>query len=107
MIAASPAPAIAAFIVRARRKIAGHFFVHHAVTADEAVPYVPQRLIARREFARMRQRGVIREAGAGRYWIDTAAYHADAERRRRIVVPVVIVLVVAAAAAILWAGYRA
>lgn len=102
----SPAPAIAAAIVRARRKNAAHFFVHHAVSADEAVPFVPQRPIARREFERMQARGVIRSAGDGKYWLDTVAYQADADRRRRILVPVVIAMVVVAALAIMLAGYR-
>src|SRR6188768_4331951 len=103
---ASPAPTIAAMIVRARRKIAAYFFVEHAVSAEEAVAYVPQRPIERREFARMQKRGVIRDAGGGKYWLDTAAYQADSDRRRRILVPVVIVLVVVAAVALMLAGYR-
>ena len=39
MIPGSPAPAIAAMIMRARRKIAGHFFVHHATSAEDAVAF--------------------------------------------------------------------
>ena len=105
MIAYSPAPAIAAMIVRARRRIAAYFFVEHAVSAEEAVAYVPQRPIERREFERMRKRGVIRDAGGGKYWLDTAAYQADAERRGRALVPVVIVLAIAAALALTFA-YR-
>lgn len=107
MIASSPAPGIiAAVLMRARRKIAAYFFVEHAISADEAVPYVPQQRIERNEFERMQARGVIRSAGDGKYWLDTAAYQADADRRRRILVPVVIVLVVAAALATMFAGYR-
>lgn len=105
MIAYSPAPTIAAMIVRARRRIAAYFFVEHAVSAEEAVAYVPQRPIERREFERMQKRGVIRDAGGGKYWLDTAAYQADADRRRRILVPLVIVLAVAAAVALTFA-YR-
>ena len=107
MIASSPAPSIiAAAMVRARRKIAAYFFVEHAISADDAVPYVPQRRIERREFERMQQRGVIRSTRDGKYWLDTAAYQADADRRRRILVPVVIVLVVAAALLLMLVGYR-
>ena len=105
MIAYSPAPTIAAMIVRARRKIASYFFVQHAVSAEEAVAYVPQRPIERREFERLRGRGVIRDAGGGKYWLDTVAYQADADRRRAILVPVVIVLAIAAALALTFA-YR-
>lgn len=106
MIAGSPAPAIAAMVIRARRKIAGHFFVHHATSAEDAVAFVPDRLIMRRQFERMQARGVIREAGAGRYWLDTAAYQADLDRRRRILVPLVIMLMVATALVTALAGYR-
>ncbi|RYD54124.1 MAG: hypothetical protein EOP60_08525 [Sphingomonadales bacterium] len=105
MIAYSPAPAIAAMIVRARRRIAAHFFVHHAVSAADAVPYIPQGLVMRRQFERMQHRGVIRSA-AGGYWLDTAAYQTELDRRRAILVPVVIFLAVAAAVAIMVAGYR-
>lgn len=99
MVAGSTvAPTIAAVVMRARRKIAGHFFAHHAVSADEAVAFVPDRLIVRRQFERMRHRGVIREAGAERYWIDTAAYQAENDARRRRLVPIVIVLALIAAA---------
>ncbi|MES2989686.1 MAG: hypothetical protein V4808_17475 [Pseudomonadota bacterium] len=106
MIAASPAPAIAAMIMRARRKIAGHFFVHHATSAEDAVAFVPQRRIMRRQFEQMQARGIVRDAGSGKYWLDTAAYQADGDRRRRILVPVVIVLAVVAAGVIMWAGYK-
>lgn len=106
MIAGSPAPAIAAMVMRARRKIAGHFFVHHATAAEDAVAFVPQRPIMRRQFEQMQARGVIRDAGGGKYWLDTAAYQAESDRRRRRLVPIVILLCVAAAAVIMWAGYR-
>jgi hypothetical protein len=105
MIIAPPPPTIAAMVMRARRKIAAHFFVHHAVSAEDAVAFVPQRPVMRREFEQMQGRGVIREASSGKYWIDTAAYQADADRRRRILVPIVIVLVVIVAG-LITLGYR-
>jgi hypothetical protein len=99
MIAASPVPSIVAgLVMRARRKIASHFFVHHATDADEAVVYVPQSPIEQRQFERMQRKGVIREAGAGRYWIDTAAYQADIDARRRKLVPIILLLILIAAA---------
>ena len=106
MIAGSPAPAIAAMVMRARRKIASHFFVHHAVSAEDAVAFVPDRLIMRHQFEKMQTRGVVRDAGGGKYWLDTAAYQADIDRRRRILVPVVLVLVVLAALVLMLVGYR-
>ncbi|WBY09573.1 hypothetical protein PIB19_09905 [Sphingomonas sp. 7/4-4] len=106
MIAASPVPSIVAGLVsRARRRIAAHFFFHHAIDAEDAVAYLPQSAIEQREFERMRGTGVIREASGGRYWIDTAAYQAEIDARRRKLVPIVIVLCVAIAAVILL-GYR-
>jgi hypothetical protein len=106
MIAASPVPSIVAgLVMRARRKIAAHFFVHHATSAEDAVAYVPQSHIEQRQFARMQSKSVIREAGAGRYWIDTAAYQAELDARRRRLVPIVIVLCLVVAGLIML-GYR-
>ncbi len=102
MIAASPMPAIAAAIMRARRKIAAHFFVHHAVSAEDAVTFVPDRHIMRRQFEHMKARGVVREASPGRYWLDTAAYQAEIDRRRAILVTVVIVLCLVIAGVVLF-----
>lgn len=107
MIAASPVPSIVAgLVMRARRRIAAHFFVHHATSAEDAVAYVPQSLIETRQFARMQGKGVVHEAGAGRYWIDTAAYQADIDARRRLLVPIVIALCVLAAVLITLAYQR-
>ena len=104
MIAASPVPSIVAGLVaRARRRIAAHFFVHHAVSAEEAVAFVPQSAIETRQFARMQAKGVVREAGAGRYWIDTAAYQAEIDARRRLLVPIVAALCIIAAGLVLLA----
>lgn len=100
MIAASPVPAIAATVMRARRRIADHFFVQRAVTADSAVPYAPQRPMIRHQFERWLARGVIRQGAPGRYWLDIAAYQAESDRRRNIMVPVVVVLAVGLAVAL-------
>lgn len=62
------------------------------------MPYVPDRAIVRRQFDRLRARGVIREAGAERYWLDTVAHGRDIERTRRVMVPIVLVLVLIGAA---------
>lgn len=107
MVTASPVPLIiAGATMRARHKIAAHFFVYHAISADDAVPYVPDHPIVRRQFEKMRDKDVIRQAEAGRYWIDTAAYQGEIDARRRVLVPVVIVLCLVAALAIMLAGYR-
>jgi hypothetical protein len=99
MIAASPVPTIVAgMVARARRKITAHFLVHHATSAEDAVAFKPQRPIEQRQFDRLRGKGVIREAGAGRYWLDTAAFQADTDARRKRLIPIVLILTLIAAA---------
>ncbi|AJP70948.1 hypothetical protein [Sphingomonas hengshuiensis] len=94
MIAYSPAPAIAAMLVRARRKIVGHFFAMHAISADEAVAFEPDSHILRRQFETMQARGIVRAGAPGTFWVDVAALNADHERRRWRLVPIAIVLIV-------------
>jgi hypothetical protein len=89
----SVGPTIAALVMRARRKIAAHFMAQHAISAEEAVGFVPGSLIMKRQFECWQARGVVRQAGPGRYWLDLNAYRADDEARRRRMVPVVVVLV--------------
>ncbi|NIJ20979.1 hypothetical protein FHS95_002671 [Sphingomonas naasensis] len=99
MIAASPVPSIVAgLVMRARRRIASHFFVHHATSAEDAVAYAPQNHIEQRQFEKMQGRGVVREAGAGRYWLDTAAWQAESDARRRRLIPIILLLVLIGAA---------
>lgn len=98
MIAATPLPAIiAAMIVRARRKIVQHFLFHHATAPADAVPYLPQSRIERSQFDRLKERGVIREEGAGRYWVDTDAFvELERARHRKALILVAVAAVVAA-----------
>jgi hypothetical protein len=106
MIAASPVPSIiAAMALQARRRIADHFCVQHAIGAEDAVAFVPQSRIDRGQFERMLGRGIVREAGEGRYWLDIQAYHDEIESQRRKLVPIVIVVAVITAGLILLA-YR-
>lgn len=99
MVAASPVPSmVAGLVMRARRRIAAHFFAHHATSADDAVAYVPQSALDERQFERMRSKGVVRYAGGDRYWIDTAAWQADLDARGRWLVAIVLVLLLVAAA---------
>lgn len=91
-------PPIAAMVIRARRKVAAHFLAQHAVSPDEAVTFVPDRTIVRRQFERMRHKGVVRDGPGGTYWLDVAALRADDEGRRRVLIPVAIVVLLIAAA---------
>lgn len=98
-MASSPAPMIvAALVSKARREITAHFMQLHAVTPGDAVAFVPDKLIVRRQFDKLVARGVIKQAGKDLYWLDTAAYNNDIEARRRKLVPVVIVVFVVLAA---------
>ncbi|NYT43025.1 hypothetical protein HZY97_19785 [Sphingomonas sp. R-74633] len=94
MIASSAPTVVGALAVRARRKIRAHFFVLHAVTAEEAVPFVPQRRIEQTQFDRMLRAGIVREAGKGRYWFDIVAWQKHQDRTRMILVPIVIAVCV-------------
>jgi hypothetical protein len=71
------APAAAAAVARARREIQHHFFSNDAVRPDRAVDFDPPNRLQRRQFERMRQRGIIQEATSGRYWLDVVAYDID------------------------------
>ncbi len=97
MISSSVPVSIGALAAGARRRIRAHFFALHAVSAEEAVPFVPQRAIERRQFERMQRAGIIHDAGQGRYWFDLAAFQKDQDRTRAILVPVVVVLCLAIA----------
>ena len=78
------ATAAAALVARARREIQHHFFSADAVRPDRAVSFEPGSGIERRQFERMRSRGIIQETGDGHYWLDVVAYDVDLRRRHRI-----------------------
>jgi len=97
VIAANTTGAIAALAMRARRQVKAHFLAYHAVSPEEAVPYVPQRRLERTQFVRLLRRGVIREAKSEHYWLDLESDRREEERRRAILVPLVVALAVACA----------
>lgn len=80
--------------MRARRNIRACFFAQHAVTAEEAVPFVPQRRIERTQFERMLRGGIVHETSKGRYWFDIVAWQKHQDRTRRTLVPIVIAVCV-------------
>lgn len=85
---------IALTVARARRQVVGHFCALHALSAADAVEYVPPRPFEKRQFERLRALRVIHEAAPGRYWIDLVALKADEDARRARLVPVVIAVMV-------------
>lgn len=94
MLIQGPTPPIPAIV---RRRIANHFLAQHAISAEEAVAYVPHGPAAERQFAAMRRRGSVREAGSS-FWLDLPAYRTEEARRRRFTVPIVLALTMIAAA---------
>lgn len=96
------APLIAAIGVQGQRRVTAHFLAQHAISAEESVPYVPRGAEAR-QFGYLLDKGVVREAMAGSYWLDRAAYAALEERRRRVVMPIIATLLIAIAGLILLA----
>jgi hypothetical protein len=89
------ASAAAAAVARARREIQHHFFSHDAVRPDRAVGFQPSRLVERRQFERMRGRGIIHESKPGLYWLDVVAYDIDLRQRFTRVRTMLLVVVVA------------
>lgn len=88
------ATAAAAAVAKARRDIQHHFFSEDAVRPDSAVAFDPLSGLQRRQFERMRSRGIIREASPGLYWIDIVAYDIDLRQRFNRVRIVLLMLVV-------------
>ncbi|MDT8759655.1 hypothetical protein MZO42_13195 [Sphingomonas psychrotolerans] len=88
----SVVPIIAAVMVQARKRIAAHFLVHHAISPEDAVPYVPTKGMAEKQFRRMRAEGIVREASPGRFWFDREAWKAAEEAKRRVLIPVLLIL---------------
>ena len=75
------ATAAAAVVARARRDVISHFMERNAVSAAEAVRWVPERALKQRMLARFVRRGVVVETGEDTYYLDVPAY--DRWRRSR------------------------
>ena len=63
---------------RVRGRVGAIFLARHAISAADAIAFVPDARDAR-AFARLRAAGVVKDVGAGRYWFDLPAYFARAE----------------------------
>ena len=70
------ATAAAAAVAVARRRVFGHFFAANAVTPENAIPFVGERRLQRRQFEQFRRRNIILEARPGLYYIDMPAWNA-------------------------------
>lgn len=92
------ATVIAAVVAKARRDIQHYFFQEDAVRAERAVRFEPNSRIQERQFELMRDRGVIREAKPGYFWVDIPKY--DSELRRRLMTLRLVLLAVLSCALI-------
>ncbi|UYY59819.1 hypothetical protein [Sphingomonas sp. S2-65] len=82
---------------RTRRAIAAVFLAQHAIGREDAVAFIPRTPAETREFDRLRSAGAIHDAGAGTYWLDRPALHADNEARQRVLIPLAVILLLLAA----------
>lgn len=81
-------------VVRAKRRIADHFYALQAFGPENAIEFAPQTADELREFDRLRADGIIRQQVPGHYWFDLDVHQAAARRRRRILPIVATVLLV-------------
>jgi hypothetical protein len=72
--------------------IAPRFVEAHAVTASDAIAFVPADAREAKALTAMVSDGSIRTAGLGRLWFDMDAYEAAAAARRAKRVPVVVIV---------------
>ena len=86
--------------------IAPRFVEARAVTADDAIAFVPADAREARAFAAMIADGSIRMARAGRFYFDMDAYEAATAARRARSVPVMLIvaLLVAVVAVLFYRG---
>lgn len=98
------ASAAAAMAARARREIQHQFFAADAVRPDRAIAFSPANGFEERQIARLRERDIVREDTAGRYWLDLPAYDTYLRERHARVRTALIVVVVLFAAFAIFAG---
>ncbi|MEY4238849.1 MAG: hypothetical protein RL339_1450 [Pseudomonadota bacterium] len=96
------ATAAAAVVAKARREIQHHFFSADAVRADRAVAFTPSGFAEARQFAKMLEAGIIRQADGDRYWIDVVTYDIAIQGRYRRVRTILVTLVIVLAAALIY-----
>ena len=65
----------------AEDRLTGRLLAQNANAEDRAVPLSPDRAPEARALVRLLERGVVREAGDGRYWIDAAALRGDGRKK--------------------------
>ncbi|MEO8375120.1 MAG: hypothetical protein ABI471_07835 [Sphingomonas bacterium] len=80
-----------------RGPVARYFLARHALSAEDAIPYVPKTRLERWWFDCFRRRGSLHEIGRGNFYFDLIAYHQDAEaiRRRAVTISLPLSLAIA------------
>jgi hypothetical protein len=73
--------------VRVRDRVADQLVLRGAITPGSAVAYEPSGRFERWLFDRLRRRGEVIEAAAGRFYLHLHAYHAHQARWQRRAVP--------------------
>jgi len=101
------ASAAAAMAARARREIQHQFFAGDAVRPDRAIAFAPANGFEERQFARLRDRDIVRQGGADRYWLDLPAYDAYLRDRHARVRGALIALAVVFAVFIAFTAFMA
>jgi hypothetical protein len=81
-MATSAATAAVAVAARALREVREHLEKRNAFDPDHAVAYDAPDRLHERQRDRLIGRGILRETGDGKYWIDPEAMRSDEERRR-------------------------
>ena len=97
-MATGGATVIAAAVARARRQVEEHFSEAGAFDPVHAIGYEPPDHLHERQFEILVGRGILRETGDSRYWIDRAAMQLE-NQRRMAALRIVFVLVIAGIAA--------
>jgi hypothetical protein len=95
---ATAAPAIAAAVAAAQRRIAARFTDEGATSPAAAIaPFEPERHIERKVLARLRKNGVVCEAAEGRLWLDEEKLATYMAKRRRRALTMIVGVIAAAA----------
>ena len=92
------ASAAAAVIIRKERELVEHFMAAGAVAPSSARSSSDLGVHERFAWMRLIERGVIREAGPGRYYFDEPTWVALRRRRRRLALVLIIFVAVFAVA---------
>jgi hypothetical protein len=88
------ATAAAAVIIAKEKDLVAHFRRAGALSASRAKSAADLGVDTRLAWGILEHRGVIREAGDGRYYLDERAWVALQQRRRRIAMTMLVIVVV-------------